>query len=390
MSKRVKTKYAGVFYRESARAGGGVERVYYIVFKLDGRTVEEKVGRQFQDDLTPAKVAGIRAERMEGRRKSRKQVREEQEAERNRMTIGRLWETFQDAKAGNKSIRDDRYRWGSYLDKDFSKKLPSELVTLDVDRLRRKLTKRGLAPATVKQGVVLLKRIINFGVKRGLCPAPDPSRLHFEMPKVNNETTEDLSPDQLESLLQAIEDDPNRPVADMMRLALFSGLRRGELFRLQWGDLDFERGFILLRDPKGGRDQKIPMSPPARELLLSIETTGSPYVFPGRDGKQRSCVKRTIQRVRDRAGLPKTFRPLHGLRHAYASMLASSGKVDLFTLQKLLTHKSPTMTQRYAHLRDDALKRAADVTGEIFRDLEQDRKKAAGNVVNLEKYQSDS
>ena len=41
-----------------------------------------------------------------------------------------------------------------------------------------------------------------------------------------------------------------------------------------------------------------------------------------------------------------------GLRHVYASMLASSGQVDMYTLQKLLTHKSPAMTQRYAHLRD--------------------------------------
>ena len=47
-------------------------------------------------------------------------------------------------------------------------------------------------------------------------------------------------------------------------------------------------------------------------------------------------------------------------------LAASSGQVDLYTLQKLLTHKSPTMTQRYAHLRDDALKRAAGVAGDII------------------------
>jgi hypothetical protein len=47
-------------------------------------------------------------------------------------------------------------------------------------------------------------------------------------------------------------------------------------------------------------------------------------------------------------------------------MLASSGKVDLYTMQKLLTHKSPVMTQRYAHLRDDALWRASDLAGDLF------------------------
>ena len=47
-------------------------------------------------------------------------------------------------------------------------------------------------------------------------------------------------------------------------------------------------------------------------------------------------------------------------------MLASSGQVDLYTLQKLLTHKSAAMTQRYAHLRDDTLRRASDLAGDLL------------------------
>jgi integrase len=49
-------------------------------------------------------------------------------------------------------------------------------------------------------------------------------------------------------------------------------------------------------------------------------------------------------------------------------MLASSGQVDMYTLQKLMTHKSPVMTQRYAHLRDDALRQAANLAGDIIKD----------------------
>ena len=75
-----------------------------------------------------------------------------------------------------------------------------------------------------------------------------------------------------------------------------------------------------------------------------------------------------MNKIKKRAGLPKGFRPLHGLRHVYASMLASSGKVDLYTLQKLLTHKDPRMTQRYAHLRDETLKRASNLGGNLIRD----------------------
>lgn len=66
--------------------------------------------------------------------------------------------------------------------------------------------------------------------------------------------------------------------------------------------------------------------------------------------------------------MPKEFKALHELRHVYASMMASTGQVDLYTLQKLLTHKSPAMTQRYAHLRDDALRKASELAGELITD----------------------
>ena len=70
-----------------------------------------------------------------------------------------------------------------------------------------------------------------------------------------------------------------------------------------------------------------------------------------------TAIYSILSKIKKEAGLPKDFRPLHGLRHHYASMLASSGKVDMYVLQKLLTHKSPLMTQRYAHLRDEALRK---------------------------------
>ena len=66
-------------------------------------------------------------------------------------------------------------------------------------------------------------------------------------------------------------------------------------------------------------------------------------------------------------------------------MLASSGRVDMYTLQKLLTHKSPVMTQRYAHLRDDTLKNAANLAGEL---IVQSIKRKKANVVGIKKIRN--
>lgn len=99
----------------------------------------------------------------------------------------------------------------------------------------------------------------------------------------------------------------------------------------------------------------------ARHVLESIVNRDSDYVFPGRNGGKRADYRRIARRVKEKANLPKDFRPLHGLRHNYASRLASSGEVELYTLQRLLTHSSPQMTQRYAHLRDETLMKAASL-----------------------------
>ena len=88
-------------------------------------------------------------------------------------------------------------------------------------------------------------------------------------------------------------------------------------------------------------------------------------------------MNHALAEIKRAAGLPKDFRALHGLRHVFASMLASSGQVDLYTLQKLLTHKSPVMTQRYAHLRDEFLKRASALAGQLVNEIVQSKKTEA-------------
>lgn len=367
MSKRAKTNYPGVYYRETRRIGGkGTEKVYYIVFKKDGKMVEEKVGRQFVDDMTPARAVGIRAERIEGKRLSRKEIRFQKEAqkkaEEGRWTIKKLWDTYKSSRTKNKALSTDKSRYEKYLEPVFGNKEPKDIPSLDIERYRMKLLK-DLSPQTVKHILNLLTWIINYGENKNLCEGIP---FKIEKPSVNNLKTEDLNPDQISKLIEAIEKDTHPYAGKIMKLSLFTGMRRGEMFKLKWDDIDFDRGFISLRDPKGGPDQKIPINGSARNLLQNHQKTDSPYVFPGKGGKQLTDINKPINAIKKEANLPKNFRPLHGLRHVYASMLASSGKVDMYTLQKLLTHKNPQMTQRYAHLRDEVLKNASNLADDLI------------------------
>lgn len=370
--ERFKTDYPGVsFIVGTAVASGRPERIYFIRYRRDGKLIEEKAGRQFQDAMTPAKAARIRGERIEGKALSNQGRREEakavKEAEEGRWTIAKLWESYKAGKPGLKGIVTDENRYKNFILPAFGVKAPSEIISLDVDRLRVKLLKTH-KPGTVKNVLELLRRIINYGCKKNLCPGPG---FVVELPKAQSLKTEDLAPEELAELLKAIDEDDHPFAGPIMKLALFSGMRKSEMLKLQWSNIDFRNGVIHLPDAKSGQDEKIPLSDTARELLESLPRT-SDFVFPGRAGGQRVYVQRYVNAIRDKAGLPRSFRALHGLRHVYASLLASSGRVDMYTLQKLLTHKSPMMTQRYAHLRDDAMKQAADVAGEIVNGIQSE------------------
>ena len=355
--KRQKTGKPGVFYRTGKRIGSpGEEKIYYVVFKKNGKVIEEKVGRQYADQMTPAQAARIRSDYIEGRRKT---TREKKLEEDSRFPIDRLWKEYSKQRTQNANFNKDKNRYEKYVKPHFGKNEVHEIDPLSVDRVRLKYLKTH-SPQTTKHIIALLKRLINFGVKKALCP---PLSFAIEMPKVDNIKDDALSEDQLKALLKAIEEDEHPHAGNIMLLALFTGMRRGSLFNLKWDDIDFKRGFITLRDPKSGKDDIIPLNDQARAVLKSHKKTVSPYVFPGRGGKKRTNAQKSINKIKEAAGLPKETRPLHSLRHTFASLAVSSGEIDLYTLQRLTTHKTFAMLQRYAHLADKRVKQGGNAAG---------------------------
>lgn len=376
-NKRLATEKPGVFYRELE--GGKPSkpiRMYYIRYRRGGRAgslIEEPVGKS-TEGMTPTKAAIIRAERMAGKALSNKEDRRRKEKEKvfaqERWTIGRLWEEYKNNKPNFKGIVTDDNRFKNYLS-PFAKLAPEEISTQMVDSLRLRLLNSGKKAGTVKNVLELLRRIINFGVKKGLCAWQDPSRLHFEMPRLNNVKTEMLTEEERKRFIEAAKAATNKKAGQLMLMAYYTGMRRSELFRLKWSHIDYEHGFINIvgegqEGAKSSRDERIPLSPPVRDLLREVESGDSPYVFPGKDGVNRlTDISKQVNAIKKAANLPEDFRPLHGLRHTFASVAVSNG-VPLSHVQKLLTHKDPTLTQRYAHLEDEALKRAAEAVGSFL------------------------
>jgi integrase len=256
-------------------------------------------------------------------------------------------------------------RWKKHLS-CIEKKRVSDLSPLDVERIKRNM--RGKKPGTISNALELLRRILNHGKKVGLCP---PLTFIIELPKTNNEVTEYLTPEQAAKLKQVLDEWPRQDIARMVKLAWLTGMRRGEIFKLQIDHIDFIQDIITLVDPKSGRDETIPMGPLVSKLLREqiewqkYHYPESTFVFPGKNGGKRvECS--AIKRIKKAAGLPEDFRPFHGLRHHMAVMLASSGEYTLDMIGELLTHKDNKITRRYAAFLPDAKKKAAARAEELL------------------------
>ncbi|NLI33839.1 MAG: site-specific integrase [Deltaproteobacteria bacterium] len=288
----------------------------------------------------------------------------------NTPTLNDVWEKYLPwAKEHKETWRDDQYHYGKHLEPRFGSKRLDTIMPIDIERMKLEL-KRGrnkhgkpYAKATIKHQLVLLKRLFNVAIKWDLFDGKNPVS-QVTLPKLDNQKTEFLTDEELKRLQDTLDTWPIRESVDFIRFAIFSGLRRGELFKLTWDDVDFDRSTVTLRGPKGGKTATVPINEQALEVLrnLNIKST---FVFPGEDGQQRKDFKGPWLKIRKAARLPDGFR-FHGLRHHFASTLVSNG-VDLYTVGKLLSHKNSSTTQRYAHLGDESLRRATAKAGELLK-----------------------
>jgi integrase len=269
------------------------------------------------------------------------------------LTLNDVWSRyFPWAKENKKSWKDDNWYFAKHLGPRFGNKLLGSIAPIDIERMKKELRESGYAPATIKHQIAILRRLFNLARKWNLYEGKNPVE-SVEMPKIDNQITEFLKDEELDRLLKVLEGWPCKESSALIKFALLSGLRKGEILRLTWDEVNFEQGMITLRGPKGGKTQTIPVSTQAIGVIKGLEKTSS-YVFPGQGGRQKTNFRKPWDKIRRAAALPDNFR-FHGLRHHFASTLVSNG-VDLCVVQALLTHKDSRTTQRYAHLSPGALR----------------------------------
>jgi integrase len=241
----------------------------------------------------------------------------------------------------------------------------SELSPLHVEALLGALS-TGMAPKTVRNTHVVLRRALGQAVRAGLVRRNVASREYVDAPRVTPTEPDALSVAEIERIRKCL---PNHPLAAHVLLALGTGLRQGEQLGLAWEDIDLDAGRLHVRkelayedgqydrvDPKTERSKRtVPLSPPLvdamrthRERLMArgfIPTTTGP-VFVNSHGGPMSGSWLTHQWYGLLALAEVQRRPWKVLRATYGSRLFAAGIPDR-TIADLLGHSRTHTTQRH-------------------------------------------
>ena len=145
-------------------------------------------------------------------------------------------------------------------------------------------------------------------------------------------------------------------------LGLNCGLRKSEISKLNWEDLDFNERKIKILEAKGGKERIVYYSQDLEKVILSYKkssgnSTGA--LVRGSFGKRiTSCpMHRIVRRMYVESGIYRPGLTTHSLRHGYAEGLRKKG-VDLKVIKTLLGHSSMATTDRYLHVSAGDLKKA--------------------------------
>ena len=289
------------------------------------------------------------------------------------ITTGKVFDELCDywltAQASRKrSEKDDRSMIERHLRPAFGRLAVASLDLSHVDAFVAE--QAHLSPKTVHNHLTLLISMLKLAVDLGwLLRIP-----RIKKPKVGLDTDYRYlrSDQEIANFLRAAQAEDER-VYVMYAMAVYTGLRAGELAGLRWSDIDFKQRLITVRRSytgatKSGRLRHVPILDTLLPLLRAwrLRHPGS-LLFTNRDGRIQGNSARVFQevlhRVLERAGFEspvvngkhRWYITFHGLRHTFASHWVMRGG-DLFKLQKILGHSSVEMTMRYAHLAPDAFR----------------------------------
>ena len=385
------SRFKGVRYIEHpTRKHGRVkkDRYFSIRYQVDGKRVEQGLGWSSDKEGWTEEKAALElnkfksaAKNLKGpktRSEERKEKLKELEAQRlldeqkekDRITFKQASEKYLDwCKTGSeKEWSHDETRLRLHIWPVFGQKQLKKISPADLEQLKMSCMEKGLAPATIRHVLQIVRAVYYFCDRMGVYSGPIPTK-NVTFPKVNNKKTRFFSYEQAEKLLMELQSRGHQDVHDITLMAIETGMRFSEIAKLRWENVNLENKIVYILDPKGKEDGEVYVNDRLGAMLEEKpkhERKG--IVFPSRSQTVRKDVPDTFMKAVNDLGFNdgvtdnRNKLTFHSTRHTFGSWLALQG-TPLLTIKELMRHKTVEMTMRYAHLIPDHKREAVEKLG---------------------------
>ncbi len=392
-----KTAFLGVRYREHAtrkiKNTNRPDRDYYIRYKVGGRDREESVGWHEANGMTPDKAAAIlvvirnnirngtgpqsyaelkAANEAEEIRKKESQEREVIE----KVTFGKLYEEIYlpNAKIQKEenTINIEKAYYKKWIEPVLKDVLLKDIEYSHIDKILQNMSNLERKDRTKNYILTIIIQAWKYAEEYKYVDRKCPAKNRI-IKKIDNERTRALSIEEANLLLEELKKH-SIELHDMAILAMFCGLRAGEIFNLKWSDVNMDEHRIQLLNTKSSRTQYVWFGPEVEEVFKErIKNMNSKIdlIFPGEKGKKHKTISITFKRCVDRIGLNdgvtdnKEKIVFHSLRHTYATWLLEQ-EANPYYIMKLMRHANFNTMQKYIHAKEKNLKDNADLLNGIL------------------------
>lgn len=391
-TKWIKTTFPGVRYREHPDRRHGVKRDQYFVirFKLEGKDVEESIGWASEGHTASAAFetlaelkrnikSGTGPRTLAEKRALADQARQEAERvkaleARERIPFADIWTEYlaqAQADRGEKALEREVSIYSLWIRPSIGPQPLNKVTDYHLEKIKSNMLKAGRAPRSIQYCFAIIRQVFNFAISRdmfsGINPVKPKKKSQVKLPAIENKRTRFLTREEADQLLDALRE-VSTEVHDHALISLQTGARASEIWKLRWADVNLETGILTLLDTKNKKSRPAYMTGPVKAMLRARRPANpdpSALVFPSRTGGRIGQVSSTFDRTVDKLGYNAGIKDrrhkvtFHTLRHTFASWHVQNG-TDIYVLKELLGHSTIQLTERYAHLGENASQAATN------------------------------
>ncbi|OHE21101.1 MAG: hypothetical protein A2540_01870 [Sulfurimonas sp. RIFOXYD2_FULL_37_8] len=354
-------------------------KTYFIRTVANGKRVAKKIGDAKLMDINSARIKAIKLKRaidestdtvvvLDGKNKKDDKNATPNNAD-GAITLGVFYEQYYlpHIKKHIKSYETNISIFKNHLLPEYKDTPMNEISKASIMKLHSDMVqKKHLAAATANKVLIFLSHAFNVAIDLELNGIESNPASKIKPYILNNAKERYITKEEASRLLAAINStEQNIHLKYIIPMLILTGARRGEVLKAKHEDFNLYQNTWTIPTSKSGKKRILPMTPQLLELYHSIPKDDTPYLFASpKTKKPYVTIYSSWNSARVKAGL-KDVR-MHDLRHSFASALVNSGR-SLYEVQTLLGHSTSTMTQRYAHLSNEALMSAASCAGNLLQ-----------------------